>query len=171
MFAKLPSFLSPCSAVPANKSLLIDAAIVAALLAVGAAGYYYSPLLLPKTDAAATPDAACDLHRNACGAALPGGGRIELSLLPHPIPNVQPIQAEVRVAGAQARKVTLDLAGEKMNMGVNRTELEDKGNGLFTGTTSLPVCVTGAMAWRATLVVETARERISVPYRFESQPH
>lgn len=155
----------------ANKSLLIDAAIVVALLLVAAAGYYFSPLLLPKSDVAATPDVGCDLQASACGAALPGGGRIELSIMPRPIPNVQPLAVEVRVSGTEAHKIVLDLAGATMNMGVNRTDLVQQSPGVFAATTSLPVCVTGAMAWVATVVVERGRERISVPFRFTSSPH
>lgn len=154
-----------------NKSLIIDAAIVVALLLVGAGGYHFSPLLLPKSDVTATPDAGCDLQTRACGAALPGGGRIELSLAPRPIPNVQPLAVEVSVSGIEAHKVMLDLAGARMNMGVNRAELVETTPGRFTGTASLPVCVTGAMAWVATVVLESGRQRISAPFQFTSSPH
>jgi hypothetical protein len=157
--------------VRANKSLIIDAAIVIALLLVGAGGYHFSPLLLPKSDVTATPDPGCDLHARACSAALPGGGRIELSLAPRPIPNVQPLAVEIRVTGIEASKVMIDLAGAKMNMGVNRTELAETAPGRFTGTTSLPVCVTGAMEWVATVVLESGRQRISAPFLFTSSPH
>ncbi|HEX8988560.1 MAG TPA: hypothetical protein VF816_11410 [Rhodocyclaceae bacterium] len=155
-----------------NKNLLIDAAIVVALLLVGAAGYFYSPLLLPKSDIKAAPaDAGCDLQASACGAALPDGGRIELSISPRPIPNVKPLEVEVRVFGTAPDKVTLDFAGARMNMGVNRTDLAPVAPDRYAATTSLPVCVTGAMEWIATVIVERGRERISVPFRFTSLPH
>jgi hypothetical protein len=157
--------------VSVNKGLFVDVAIAAALLLVGAAGYYYSPLLLPKTDIAVTADAGCNLQQQACGAALPGGGRIELAITPRPIPNLQALAVEVRLAERQASHVVLDLAGATMNMGVNRTDLVDAGGGRYTGTTSLPVCVTGAMSWRATVLLESGRERISVPFYFDSSPH
>jgi hypothetical protein len=32
----------------------------------------------------------------------------------------------------------------------------------------LPVCVSGTMAWVATVIVETSGQRIAVPYRFET---
>jgi hypothetical protein len=157
--------------VSAKKSFVIDALIVAALLAVGGAGYYFSPLLLPKSDVVATPEPNCSLHERACGAALPDGDRIELTLAPRPIPNVQPLTVEVRVTGAAPSKVLLDLAGARMNMGVNRSELAETEPGRFTGTASLPVCVSGAMDWVATVVVETGRQRVSAPFRFTSSPH
>ncbi|HEX8961464.1 MAG TPA: hypothetical protein VF801_00565 [Rhodocyclaceae bacterium] len=157
--------------MPVNKSHIVDAAIVAALLLVAAGGYYFSPLLLPKADVTAAADPGCSLHERACGAAVPGGGRIELSMAPRPIPNVQPLTAEVTLAGLTANKVVLDLAGAKMNMGVNRVELAPVAPGRFAGTSSLPVCVTGSMDWIATVMVETGTQRISVPFRFTSSPH
>ncbi|MGE5468328.1 MAG: hypothetical protein ACM3Y9_12965 [Ignavibacteria bacterium] len=154
-----------------RKNFLVDAAIVAALLLVGAAGYYFSPLLLPKSDVTAAPDPGCDLHAGACGAALPGGGRIEFSISPRPIPNLKPLDIEVRAIDVAPTKVTLDLAGAKMNMGINRSDLVESAPGRFTGTSSLPVCVTGAMPWIATVVLENGRQRISIPFPFNSLPH
>ncbi|MDD5249141.1 MAG: hypothetical protein PHY45_09155 [Rhodocyclaceae bacterium] len=157
--------------MPANKNLLVDAAIILALLLVGAAGYWFSPLLLPKSDVTANPDAGCDLHRQACGATLPGGGRVELAITPQPIPTLRPFDIEVRVAGVEAKKAALDLAGATMNMGYNRADLTASGAGRFAGSASLPVCVSGAMSWRATVLLETDRQRIAVPFRFDSPPH
>lgn len=154
-----------------NKNLLIDAAIILGLILVGIAGYWFSPLLLPKSDIAAAPDPACDLHRQACAASLPDGGRVELSVTPRPIPMVQPLAVEVRVAGADVRKAAIDFAGVGMNMGYNRPELPAAGPGRFAGTASLPVCITGTMAWQATVLLETDRQRISIPFRFDSKPH
>ena len=154
-----------------NKNFLIDAAIILGLVLVGIAGYWFSPLLLPKSDIAAIIDPACDLHRQACGASLPGGGRIELSIAPRPIPMVQPLAIEVRVSGLDAKSAAIDFAGIGMNMGYNRPELPAAGPGRFAGSASLPVCITGTMAWQATLLLETDRQRISVPFRFDSKPH
>lgn len=162
------------SAVPANrpsKTLLIDAAIVLALLLTGFAGYWFSPLLLPKSDVTATPDPGCDLHRQACGATLPDGGRIELAIGPRPIPTMQPLAVDVRFADSKIRSAAVDFAGVDMNMGYNRPQLAAAGPGRFAGSASLPVCVTGAMAWRATVLLETDRQRIAIPFRFDSKPH
>lgn len=157
--------------MPQEKNFLIDAAILVALIAIGAAGYWFSPLLLPASDVAVTVDAGCDLHRQACGATLPGGGRIELSIMPRPIPMVQPLVVEVRVSGIEAGKADIDFAGVGMNMGYNRQPLAPAGDGRFTGSASLPVCITGSMAWQTTVLVEAGRQKISVPFRFESTPH
>jgi len=154
-----------------TKNLLIDAAILLALLLIGVAGYWFSPLLLPKSDLAASPDPGCNLHLRDCGATLPDGGRIELSILPRPIPTMQPLAVEVRVAGLDVHTVAIDFAGVGMNMGYNRPALPAADAGRFAGTASLPVCITGAMPWQATVLLENDRQRISVPFRFDSTPH
>lgn len=157
--------------VHANRNLLVDAAILAALVAIGAAGYWFSPLLLPAADVVATPDAGCDLHQGPCTATLPGGGQVRLSITPRPIPTVKPLEIEVQAAGIEPRKVEIDFAGVVMNMGYNRTALAAAGPGRYAGSASLPVCITGGMLWQATLLIEAGRSRISIPFRFESGPH
>ena len=145
-----------------------DLAMILALIAIGAAGYWFSPQLLPKGDVAATPDPACDLHRQACSATLPGGGRVELAIGPRPIPTMQPLQVDIRVDGLSANKAEIDFAGVGMNMGYNRPQLPQLAPGRFGGNASLPVCVTGAMRWRATVLLETERQRIAIPFLFET---
>ncbi|WIM06829.1 MAG: hypothetical protein OHM77_06060 [Candidatus Nitricoxidivorans perseverans] len=154
-----------------NKHLLIDAAVILALLLTAAAGYWLSPFLLPKVDVTATPMAGCDLHRQPCAAILSDGGRsatIELSVTPRPIPMIRPLRLEVAVAGVRARKVEVDFAGKDMNMGYNRPALESDGSDRFVGQATLPVCITGEMAWKVTVLVETDRERIAAPFLFYS---
>jgi len=162
---------APHESVHEKRNLLVDAAILAALLAIGAAGYWFSPLLLPPADVVALPDAGCDLHVGPCVATLADGGRIQLSITPRPIPTVKPLEIEVQTVGIEPRKVEIDFAGVVMNMGYNRTTLGAAGPGRFAGSASLPVCITGAMLWQATLLVEAGRSRISIPFRFESGPH
>ena len=156
---------------PTRRSLLVDFAILLALAAVAVIGYLYSPLLLPKSDILAMPDPGCDLNRGACRASLPGGGQVELSLSPRPIPVVRPMKIEATVSGPATMAVDhveMDFAGITMNMGFNRVTLPPEGNGRFAGETSIPVCVTGRMRWRGTLIVTTDRQHITVPFEFEA---
>lgn len=150
-----------------GKFQLINLAMVIALLAIAVIGNYLSPLLLPKADVTGTAEPGCDLQRQACSAALPQGGRLELSITPRPIPFLQTLRVEVAVSGIEPRKVEVDFAGESMNMGFNRSELTATGAGRHAGETSLPVCVSGRMTWVATIIVETDRQRIAVPFRFD----
>lgn len=146
--------------------------MILALMAIAYVGHWLSPLLLPKADLQGVAEGGCDLQQRACPASLPQGGHIELAITPRPIPSLQTLRIEVAVTGIKARKIEVDFAGESMNMGYNRTELVvDSGgrDGLFTARTALPVCVTGGMAWVATVIVETDRQRIAVPYRFDTR--
>ena len=146
---------------------LVTAAMIAALIALGVAGQYFSPLLLPKLDVTATPQAGCDLQRQACAANLPEGGQVTLSIAPRPIPFLQPLHIEVTATGIDVRRMDVDFAGASMNMGYNRIQLAARGSGRYGGEGSLPVCVSGSMTWVATVVIETDRQRIAVPFRFE----
>lgn len=154
-----------------NKKLLIDAVGIAFLALIVVVGYKLSPLLLPKADVLAAPDAGCDLHRGPCSAALPGGGRVQLSITPRPIPVVSPLQIEVLLSAREASQVEVDFAGVDMNMGINRPAMLAQGGGRFTGQGSLPVCVSGGMDWQASVLIESGRERIAVPFRFSSKTH
>lgn len=151
-----------------SKSLLVDTAMILTLILIGVVGYKLSPLLLPKADVIANPDPACNLQRDACSAALPQGGRLEFALTPRPIPVTAPLEMVVALAGIDAEKVMVDFAGVNMNMGFNRPALTPVGPGRFTGQATLPICITGRMVWQATVLIESGRTRIAVPFRFEA---
>ena len=159
------------SVVNFGRSWLVNLALIAGLMTIAYAGHRLSPLLLPKADVQAVAEAGCDLQQRACPAILPQGGRIELAITPRPIAALQTLQVEVAVSGIDVRKVEVDFAGKSMNMGYNRTELAAGSGGRegrFAAEVALPVCVSGSMAWVATVIVETDRQRIAVPYRFDT---
>lgn len=151
----------------ARTSLLVDVAIILALIFVGIVGYRLSPLLLPDIDITVTPEPGCDLQKRACSALLPEGGRVHLALTPRPIPVVEPMDVVVELENTMADGVSVDFAGVSMNMGMNRQPLERLKPGRFAGRATLPVCVTGSMAWEATVLVVRGRTHIAVPFRFE----
>ena len=150
-----------------GKSHLVNLAMIVALIAIAFVGHRLSPLLLPKVDVAGTPQPGCDLQQSACPATLSNGGRIELSITPRPIPLLKALRTEVTVSGIEASAVVVDFSGATMNMGYNRSELSATSPGRFAGEASLPVCVSGGMTWVATVIIETNRQRIAVPYRFD----
>ena len=84
---------------------------------------------------------------------------------------VRPFQVEVRLEGIDAGRIEVDFAGIEMNMGFNRIELTAGAAGLHAGEASLPVCISGQMDWQVTVLVETGRQRIAIPFRFASAPH
>jgi len=140
--------------------------MMAALLATAILGHQLSPLLLPKADVTGLAEPDCDLQRQACPATFGDGGRLQLSITPRPIPFLQPLRVEVSISGVNPKKVEVDFAGARMDMGYNRSQLTATGPGRHAGETSLPVCVSGGMTWVATVIIETDRQRIAVPYRF-----
>lgn len=151
-----------------TRPLLIDLAMIAALIGVAVAGHQLSPLLMPKTDVSGVAETGCDLNQFPCSAKLPDGGHLVFSISPRPVPFLSPLTLEATVTGVSARKIEVDFSGATMNMGFNRGELTASEPGHFVGGAALPVCVTGKMSWIATVIVETDRQRIAVPYRFEA---
>ena len=154
-----------------NKKILIDVIGILSIALVVVVGYKLSPLLLPRADVTVHPDPACDLHRSACEVALPGGGKLAVRMQPLPIPMVKPFQVEVKLDGVNASRVEVDFAGVDMNMGLNRPELGARGAGVYAAEATLPVCITGAMDWQVTVLIENGGERIAIPWRFSSGSH
>mgnify|MGYP001221526669 CR=1 FL=1 len=154
-----------------NKKILIDVIGILLIALVVVVGYKLSPLLRPRVDVVIQPDPVCNLQRQSCAVKLPSGGSVELSLAPRPIPMVKPFEVQVTTSGFAPTRVEVDFAGIDMNMGLNRPQLVAHGNGRFAGKVTLPVCITGAMEWQATVLIETGGERIAIPYRFSSGSH
>ena len=150
---------------PQNKALI--AAIAALALAIAAAAG--AKLWLrpdPSATLTAPLDPACDLHSGPCTSAIPGGGRIRLSIAPHPIPLLRPLHIAVTLEGLDARSVEVDFTGVDMNMGYNRQQLKAQSDGQYTGAATLPVCITGRMAWQASVIVTTNKIKAVAPFRF-----
>lgn len=154
-----------------NKKLLIDIIGLELIALIVVVGYKLSPMLLPKADLTVTPEAACDLHRQACSVALPAGGSVELAMGSRPIPMVKPFEVVVAASGFTPERVEVDFSGIDMNMGLNRPQLTRRGDGKFVAEATLPVCITGGMDWQATVLIETGSQRIAIPYRFSTGRH
>src|SRR5574343_183132 len=154
-----------------NKKILIDLIGLELIALVVVVGYKLSPILLPKADLTVQPDPACNLQQQACAAALPNGGQVVLNMATRPIPLVKPFEIEVATSGFTPVRVEVDFAGIDMNMGLNRPQLTPSGDGRFVGEVTLPVCITGHMGWQVTVLIESGRERIAVPYRFGTGEH
>lgn len=148
-----------------NKTLLATVILLTVLLAGAVA-----QKLLPSADQAVAVtmplDKSCDLQRGACSSSLPGGGRVTFSIEPRPIPVLRPIKLVVTVQGADAKKAEVDFVGTSMKMGFNRPQLQNAGNGRFEGETTLPICSTNSMEWRASILLETGGRLVAVPFEF-----
>ena len=144
--------------------------MIAALLAIAIVTYRLTPLLLPKTQLAAVIDPGCDLTQRACTARLADGSSLELSFSPRPLPVQKPMRVEVSTTGFTPTRVEIDFTGKDMNMGYNRSELAAVGPRRYVGDNALPVCISGGMAWIVTVIIETDRQQIVVPFGFETGP-
>ncbi len=145
------------------RSRLIDILILLAIALIGVVTWK----LQPKSDVA-IPMSTCNLNLQSCAANLPGGGSIEFSIEPRPIPVVRPLALRVAFKGIEPEKVEVDFAGTAMNMGFNRPQLKRAASGGYEGQTTLPVCVSGAMEWQATVIVTVGDKVIALPFRFDS---
>ena len=151
-----------------NKNLLLDALLVAAVAILAIVAYQLAPLLGPRSDIS-LPLSDCDLNRGSCQATLPDGVELEFSIEPHPIPVVKPLQLQMTLSRPVARQVEVDFAGVSMQMGYNRFRLQQQSEGKrFVGQGDLPVCIPGVMQWQTTLIVETNKATVTVPFRFVS---
>ncbi len=150
-----------------TKKLLLDATLLLGLALLGVSGYKLAALLSPKTDVTLSLS-TCRLGERACVTTLPGGGQIEFSIEPRPIPVLKALQLQATFRGSEVRKVDVDFAGSEMQMGYNRQPLErqDGSSQRFTGRAMLPVCSTGSMAWQATVLVDTGKSVVAVPFPF-----
>ncbi len=145
---------------------VFDILILAAVVALGGAGYWLAPLLVPKTDVT-LPLSACNLNAGPCTIALPGGGAVDVAIDPRPIPALKPLRVLAVASGARIDRIEVDFAGVDMKMGYNRPQLENLGEGRFAGQGNLPVCISGRMPWEATVLIETGRTVIAAPFRFD----
>lgn len=153
-----------------DKVLWSSIALLAAALAITAT-VKLSPLLNPPQKISLPLNTACDLHQEPCATTLPGGGRLEFSIEPRPIPVLKPLKLQVRAIGFETGAVEVDFAGVDMKMAFNRPRLVPGKDGLFTGEATLPVCVRDKMTWQATVLVESDGKRIALPFRLETKPN
>jgi hypothetical protein len=148
-----------------NKAILgAIATLVLALIAAFGSRHWLESA--PAVTLTAPLDTTCDLQTGPCSSNIPDGGRIMLSIAPHPIPLLRPLQLNVKVDGLDARMVEVDFAGVNMNMGYNRHVLVAQSAGQYAGEASLPVCISGRMAWQASVIVSTGKVKAVAPFRF-----
>lgn len=137
-----------------------------ALMAV--AVYKFQPLLHPEFAVVAPVDPACDLRAGPCVGRFPGGAEISFSIEPRTIPLVKPLQLRAEIDGVSAQGAEVDFIGLNMEMGFNRSKLKAEGDGIFSGSGVLPVCVLTVMQWEARVMVRTDQGLIAAPFRFST---
>lgn len=143
-----------------------DAAIILGIFLIAA----FIFAIMPKWRVEVPVQPQCDLNRQSCAVELPNKARLEFAIEPRPVPSAKPLALKATVSGSNPDEVAANFAGVSMNMGDNRSALTSSGSGTYAGTATLPVCTTGRMLWRATVLVEYRRRVFVVPFEFESGP-
>ena len=153
---------------------LVKAATVLVALTVLAGGAYWTTSewhrLFPNLQRL-PPDPDCDLRKGACARALPGGGSVRLKVSPEGIPLMTPLSLEVAIDGIEVDGIQVDIRGLNMEMGVNRTRLDQVSRQLWRGGTLLPMCSLQTMRWEAAVWLESGGAVLAVPYHFATRRH
>lgn len=150
---------------PARLALLaLNIALLLLLLLI--AGYKLGPAWFPPPPVSVPGNPDCNLQAESCRATLPDGRILTLDVSPRPMTAARPMSMRVSLDGPSPRAIDADIAGIGMAMGLNRVPLRPRAAGLFTGETSLAVCLTGAMRWQLTLLIDTGNAIVGVPFHF-----
>jgi hypothetical protein len=117
----------------------------------------------------------CNLNHSACPLPIITPVASEapwtFSITPQPIPVSAPLSFALtppeRVLVTNIPEaVWVDLTGDSMDMGLIRVRLEQQPNGQWVGTGSIPVCVTGAMRWRARIHIALSQTNLQADWVF-----
>lgn len=150
-----------------KKSVLLTLLLLVLLAVLFVAGMWLGPKeSMPQSQVMVHVD--CDINQGPCKVLLPNGGYLVMTISPHPIPVLKPLSIEVELEGYEARTMQVDFSGVDMDMGFNRVTLSPSASGRFSGQASLPVCITGGMRWRASLVMEGQGGILTLPFLFDA---
>lgn len=150
-----------------HRSIVLPLVLLVLAALAGGGYWFFRDYFEPPEALTLSPD-GCDLQKQACRRSLPGGGELEFSITPRPIPLVSPLNLRAEVKGLEVKWVEVDFSGVTMNMGYNRPQLHKVSEGLFEGEGLLPVCVRQRMEWEAKVFLYLPDGVIAVPFRFET---
>ena len=134
---------------PSRIGLIVSAAALAVLLAVG--GWWY------RTQQRAIPMPCADPR---AGCMVPGGGTLRFVGEPNPM-----VPFEVRLTDRNADQVSIRFAMDGMEMGPAESPLQagkPKGGSVaWAGRSVLPICVQGRHDWVALLSIDGTHYRVT----------
>lgn len=108
--------------------------------------------------------AQCDLSAGPCTRPV-GDGSVTFAIEPRDIPLMRPLQLTVTTTDLPVSAARVDIRGLNMDMGLNRTVLEQDDAGRWHGETILPVCSQRRMQWEAVVRLDAAPP-LEVPFEF-----
>lgn len=119
----------------------------------------------------------CDLNQSSCLLSIITPVASEapwrFAITPRPIPVSAPLTLTLTpptpmLPGNLPSSVWVDLTGDSMDMGLIRVALTPMPDGHWEGTSSIPVCVTGRMRWRARLHMQLEQTQLQADWTFEA---
>jgi hypothetical protein len=97
--------------------------------------------------------AQCDVHSGPCRIIV-GGRTVTMDINPKPVTVMEDLDFVVTVSGKELKKPPyIELNMLAMDMGPNRVELEETGDGLYTGRGVIVKCSSGKKRWKALVTV------------------
>lgn len=118
---------------------------------------------------------ACDLNHEACLLSIltpvASEGPWTFSITPRPIPVSAPLTFTLTppgqpLASNRPEAVWVELTGDNMDMGLIRVPLDRMPDGRWEGSGNIPVCITGAMRWRARLYMQLTQNTLQSDWLF-----
>lgn len=147
---------------------LATVAMLAVLAAAGAGALLREGHWWLAAPVKAPPVTGCDALREACTARFADGATLTLRLAPQGLSAAAALRVVAQAEGATPLAVTLDLDGETMAMGPNHLDLQRAGDGRWQGEAALSACLSGPMAWVATLRLRSGWGERVARFRFVS---
>jgi hypothetical protein len=111
--------------------------------------------------------AECDLRAGPCQRQI-GAGAVEFAVTPKQIPLMKTLRLSVRGVGVGLDQVAVEIRGLNMDMGLNRTRMEQGEDGRWHGETILPVCSQRRMEWEAAVQLSVQGRMYELPFPFHT---
>ncbi len=152
-----------------------DAWIVILAIAALAAGYFLQDFDLFNDK---TPDLVmqsdCPLREKTCEVAVPGYGRLSLTVSPVGFKalSVMQIQLDLPQFSPSVSSAEMQFEGLNMDMGYNRVVLDASTDvaGQFSARAMLPACTAEKMFWRFHLFLIAGGRSLDIQFPVEIQP-
>lgn len=124
------------------------------------------PPVIPVTD---LPAATCDLQRETCRLALPGGKRLELRIVGRPIRPNQPFVVEAQSDDGALQPLDIALRGVEIEMSSPAKGFQPDGKGGYRAETTLPICTVSRMTWEVSVRLEADGQHLRWPLFFVTE--
>ncbi|ABC29805.1 conserved hypothetical protein [Hahella chejuensis KCTC 2396] len=96
-------------------------------------------------------------------------GSVSFSFGDEPIRPARAFPIRLQLQGVKADQIRVDFEGADMYMGLNQTRLTQMADGSYQGEGYLPVCITGRMAWRATIFIAKGSDTLALVLEFVTE--